>query len=308
MIDIIFTIDQNDVYIDRILSSIAYQKCSNILNVYIVDIVGNKDYFEFIKLYSNFINIREIKSNNLNKKEAIQYAIDSTSSEYIVFINNNDCFSDSYALIKLYNCINELDCDCVFSNFVKYENSENYEEICCFDESNLYGKIYKRCFLDDNNIKFDNFHNDDYSGFNNLIKFYNPNLYYFDYKTYIWNSADCKETEQNYTIDYINVIYWAIEAYLNNNDYISSEIISELAYSTLYFIFSLCFEVMSFDIFKDKARKLYNFYKLYPLSEKVEFDIQEKNLLSFINKFDRKIILTKSCSFFKFLEMVGGEL
>ena len=60
MIDVIIPAFNAYETIDKTLASIAFQDCVDKLNVYIVDDCSKKNYSDFVKFYSNFMNIVEI--------------------------------------------------------------------------------------------------------------------------------------------------------------------------------------------------------------------------------------------------------
>ena len=52
----------------------------------------------------------------------------------------------------------------------------------------MHGKMYKRKFLIDNDIKFNNSYANEDNGFNNLLLLHNPKISYLNEETYIWKN------------------------------------------------------------------------------------------------------------------------
>lgn len=63
MIDIIIPAYNAHKTIEKTLNSISYQENSFLFNVYIINDASEKDYFEFIEFYKDFIKIKELKLN-----------------------------------------------------------------------------------------------------------------------------------------------------------------------------------------------------------------------------------------------------
>ena len=94
MIDVIIPAYNAHETIERTLYSIAYQRNSENLNVYIINDNSIKDYSKEIDFFKNFINIRELKlKENSGPGYARQYGIEHSDSEYIIFIDSDDVFA-----------------------------------------------------------------------------------------------------------------------------------------------------------------------------------------------------------------------
>ena len=185
--------------IDVTLSSIKKQILPISFEVILVNDCSKYSYKEFIDKYKKYYNIREVKTRKKSGPGlSRQYGIDISRSEYIIFIDSDDCFFDENSIINIYNEINKNNLDLVIANFVyqKY----NIEEVKKQSFSWLHGKIYKRTFLEKNNIKFnDTLLNED-NGFNRLVLFLKPKYSFFDHIVYIYkenpNSITRKDSQE----------------------------------------------------------------------------------------------------------------
>lgn len=173
MIDIIIPAYNAKETIFKTLASISLQTIKNSLNVYIVNDASDYNYQEEISFFKNWINIVELTlSKNSGPGIARQYGIDNSNSEYIMFIDADDTFYNCYSVELLYKKIKETKMDLVISNIL-YERDNKREKY----EANfvyMHGKIYKRSYLINNNIKFNdtraNEDNGDLTKFNVSVK------------------------------------------------------------------------------------------------------------------------------------------
>lgn len=84
MIDVIIPAYNAHETIERTLYSIAYQRNSEDLNVYIVNDNSIKDYSKKIDFFKDFINIKELKLNeNKGPGYARQYGLDQSNSDML---------------------------------------------------------------------------------------------------------------------------------------------------------------------------------------------------------------------------------
>ena len=153
MIDVIIPAYNAHKTIERTLFSIAYQENIEDIEVTIVNDNSKKDYLEIVNYFKNFMKIKEITlKENRGPGYARQCGIDNTKNPYIVFIDSDDIFYSFNSIKTLYDTITKDDFDYVGSNFIEETEDEKIEI-----ENNdawVHGKIYKRSFLIENNIKF----------------------------------------------------------------------------------------------------------------------------------------------------------
>lgn len=125
MIDVIIPAYNAHETIERTLYSIAYQRNSENLNVYIINDNSIKDYSKEKDFLKNFINIRELKlKENSDPGYARQYGIEHSDSEYIIFIDSGDVFTTPLSLITLENAIKTNNSDVVVSAFIEEKTKD----------------------------------------------------------------------------------------------------------------------------------------------------------------------------------------
>lgn len=212
--------------IELTLDSITRQKISIDYEVVLVNDCSDYDYLKFIEKYKDKIKIREIKTEkNVGPGGARQLGIDNTFSKYIIFIDSDDCFYDEYSVDKMYNEINNNDYDVVICNFFCERDINSY--VKQRDLIWLHGKIYKRKFIDDNNIRFNNTRSNEDNGFNRLIFLMEPKVSFLDEVVYIYKKNPNSITRINNGIfkfegieGYCYNMNWAMDEALNRGQHL----------------------------------------------------------------------------------------
>lgn len=240
MIDVIIPAYNAHKTIERTLYSIAYQRNSENLNVYIINDNSIKDYSKEIDFFKNFINIRELKlKENSGPGYARQYGIEHSDSEYIIFIDSDDVFATPLSLITLENAIKTSNSDVVVSAFIEEKTKDKfifYDN----DPIALHGKIYKRKFIEKNKIKFPYFYAEEDNAFNHLVFLNNPIKKMIQDKTYIWMNNEKSLTrnenyKQNSILNYSKAMLYALENGFENK--VQSNFLARLAYEALITIY-----------------------------------------------------------------------
>ena len=232
MIDIIIPCYNAHNTLDKTLQSICVQSIKDKCKVLLVDDYSNKDYSDFIEKYKKYIDISVLRlDKNMGSGTARREGINHTKSKYIVFIDSDDMFYSVDALNDLYNEI-ENGYDVV--NSVEYDEKRN---ILAMLNGNVHGKIYRRKYLKDNNITFNDtrVHEDNY--FNNYcllsgakcFDIYSVTYYYVYNKKsitniknieferlemYLSNMFDLMNIANNNNYDKVKILFFKKEKYL----------------------------------------------------------------------------------------------
>ena len=195
MIDIIIPCYNAHNTLDKTLQSICIQSIKDKVNVLLVDDCSEKNYDEYIDRYSKFFNIKQLRlDNNSGPGVAREEGINNTSGKYIVFIDSDDLFYSSDAVEKLYNKIDN-GYDIIYS-IECYQKRNDYLVL----NGNLHGKIYRREFIKNKDIHFNDsrYHEDNY--FNNLVIlsgarkcFLEEVTYYYTYNQKSITNNDCDD-------------------------------------------------------------------------------------------------------------------
>ena len=184
MIDIIIPAYKAQKTILRTLSSIASQSILDELEVTIVnDCCPNGDYNEFVRMFEPYMKIREIRlDKNNGPGVARQKGIDETHNEYFTCIDADDTFAGAIALETLKNAIEEPVIfpngqqiknayQCVSSTFIQLgEDVKHMVPHAGGDMVWMFGKLYRRKFIEKYKIHFNDTRANEDTGFNTWVK------------------------------------------------------------------------------------------------------------------------------------------
>lgn len=302
MIDIIIPAYNAHDTIYRCISSIVFQTYTD----YYVTIVndGGEGYQDIIDKYNKIINIREISyKDNKGPGYARQYGVDNTNKEYIMFIDADDTLYTPFALKYLIQGIESNKENVVCSaNFL--EESLDREIIHNEDMVWMFGKIYKRKFLNKYNIRFcpGSRWNED-NGFNTYIRLCendNEKIHYISEIVYCWhenpNSITRKDNNQ-YTYDksfvgYIENMIWAIKQSKKHRDKKDNDIIDIWSLNVLMNIYQYLIEAIGRD--KRFLKQAWAWSQVYfdeiisPIKNKFNYDLIAAEYTEVIrNAYDR---------------------
>lgn len=163
MIDLIIPIYNAEKTLDLTLMSIKMQTIIDKITVYLIDDCSEDNYDKTLNNHKDMNIVYKRLDKNSGPAVARQVGIDISSNKYIMFIDADDLFYDTDSVKRLYEIIEEG------YDYVVGCTYEEKREIKIQNESDLHGKIYRRQFIEDNDIKFNEtrVHEDNY--FNNLV-------------------------------------------------------------------------------------------------------------------------------------------
>lgn len=245
MIDIIIPAYNANETICETLHSINIQTIKNLCKIYIINDGSDNDYSNEISMFKESLDIIEIKLNkNSGPGMARQVGINSSNSEYIVFIDSDDEFYNCFSLENIFKVIENSDYDIVVGNMLQISDEGRYEYMARFNV--LHSKVYRRKFIKDNQIIFPNLYHSEDVAFNDLCNIFNPKIGLCYDLMYVYKRRHNSLTYNDYYYPtehikyYIQCQIWVItKAKENNvNDYeIAKKVISTFAYLYFYFHF-----------------------------------------------------------------------
>lgn len=195
-IDIIIPAYNAKKTIMNTLQSIADQTYVKKCSVYIINDASDYTYVDEINHFSKCMNIKEIKlDKNVGPGEARNVGIKNSNNPYIVFIDSDDIFYSPLTIEKMYTNLINHNGDILISNFI-YER-DNKVMVKKKNLVWLHGKMYKRSFLTDNNILFNNTRSNEDNGFNRLCFLLNPVVINYDNITYVYRENPESITRKN---------------------------------------------------------------------------------------------------------------
>jgi glycosyltransferase involved in cell wall biosynthesis len=200
VIDIIIPAYNSHKTIVNTLRSIAIQTVASKIKVTIVN-DGGDGYKDIISLFPD-LAIEEIKIDNGGPAIARQIGIERTSLPYIVFIDSDDILLNAFSILDLFSQIKKSeDIVCVNSRFVNETEDGRFEIMNDKEFVWLFGNIYRRSFILNNNVSFPKFSANEDLLFNLQIEMIaeqqKKSIVYLERATYLWNYNKNSITRRN---------------------------------------------------------------------------------------------------------------
>ena len=307
MIDVIIPTYNAHKTIDKTLISIAMQDFVDKINVYIVNDGSDKDYQEQVRYFSKLMSVKELKiEKNSGPGVSRQYGIDNSNSKYIVFIDSDDIFLDFQSITQLYTQIENDDCDVVSGVFLEELDDSYYRHVN--DTIFMHGKIYRRQFLVENGIRFNDTYSNEDNGFNSLIILHDGKIKFIDNDIYVWRNNKESITRRNnyeYYIKgikwYIYNIEWAISLAIDKS--CSYDRISEVNFGCLFTVYYY-YLLHENDDFVKWIYPICKNYLNYPPNEMIKNDLIWSIFNQFLNENDKNKLLNPFLTFDQFVEKV----
>ena len=223
-IDVIIPCYKAHKTLPRLLGSVLSQTIINDLKVTLVNDADDKDYSKIIKPFKPFLDIQEIKLEiNSGPGTARRIGYENTSNPLVIWADADDSFANPFALQRLREGLNEDTAICI-GNFVEemkpQDGFDNFMMLHQQDTIWMFGKLYKREYLDRFNIRMNDTKANEDNGFNTICKIiFDNKITYIDDLTYIWHlnyEGITHNSKYNYTFDigfkgYVDNMIWAFK-------------------------------------------------------------------------------------------------
>lgn len=195
----------------RCLSSIACQDIVSDIEVTIVDDAStDQNYKSVAKNFESILKINVLRCEvNGGPGVARQYGIDHTNNGYMTFIDADDTFNGSFALKALRNSIEVNDglyqmCVGVFDEVHEEGLKPGDGPILMAHEQDMvwmFGKLYRRSFIDKYNIHFhESSRANEDNGFNTMIRLCSSDqeqINFIQAHVYYWHESPNSITRSN---------------------------------------------------------------------------------------------------------------
>lgn len=227
----------------RTLSSIAMQENLHEIEVIIADDCSDIPYDHICEQFAHMMQIRIVRMlKNGGPGAARQVGFDHSRGKYVMWMDADDTLVSADTISTLKNVLIQKDMDCVYGKFLE----QNEDGSIYPHEVHMvwmFGKLYRRSFLEKYNIRFNTSLSNEDTGFNCLVKGCSERIWYLPKDVYIWHfkaNSITRIRQGMYGQDsgykgYLDNMIWQIlelqKRFINKN-YILNEIIS--VYCTLY--------------------------------------------------------------------------
>lgn len=219
-----------DKILSRCLASIAMQECIDDVEVTIVDDASTEEnYKAVIKNFEPMMKINLLRMEvNGGPGVARQYGLDHTSNGLITFVDSDDTFANAFALTILREKLQDENI-VISSGYIVEEcchDSKRYFSTIFENDTWIFGKIFKRKFIDKNDIKFHptSRANEDV-GFNKLCSFClnGPQTAFSTDAVYCWHYNNNSITRSNgHSLELDSSENGSLYGYIENMSYVLS--------------------------------------------------------------------------------------
>ena len=211
---------EDDTIVKNLLDSIALQQGVDLKKEVGVIIVNDgTDVLLSDELLNSYVfDIKYIKAEHKGISETRNRAFDESTAEYVMFCDDDDMFFSALGLYTIFEYMNEISETGLmgFNVLVPYfkEEIENiYGKTIYYNRKNdktfNHGKVYRRSYLEENNIRFNPkvpLHEDVY--FNALALALGTDIKYVDNCYYMWRNNKNSTTRKwnNFILDTIETL------------------------------------------------------------------------------------------------------
>lgn len=172
----------------KLLASVASQSVKDIIHVILVQDCDGENYTELINMFNPMLDIELVAMDkNSGPGTTRRVGMQKGASPYIMFMDADDTFQNPFAVQELYETISKNDFDAVNSIFLE----QTTKDMGSFVPHNnndwvwVFGKIYKRKFLEDNKIYLNDSRANEDTGFNTVVSTVGK-VGFLNDSTYIW--------------------------------------------------------------------------------------------------------------------------
>lgn len=324
LLDVIIPAYNAHKTISKTLASIAMQYNVENISVTIVNDNSDKNYSEFIDAYSGVLDIKEITLDTQHGCGASrQVGIDNAAAPYITFVDADDLLATpNFVNIMVKPMILNQNLWVHFGGIKKIEyDIPKEEQISSNHWTFIFGSVFRRKNIVENNIRFENTSRGEDVGFNKKVKLMAPNWDCFRFTNslvYAWTDAN-KEgrisqpdyQNVNGKMGFIEGVYGAYKFAIPNfteEDFIriKQDVIMTLTMMYFYYIEmnnshpGACEDYLS--IAKKFYHECYTPFKSYTYAEDL-MNIYSDNAKHFAMLTP---ILMRSINFFQFLDMIAA--
>ena len=202
MIDIIIPAFNAHDTIERAIASVIAQTAIDQIKITIVDDCSSVGYAACIDKFKHLVPIREIRLTvNGGPGVARQAGIDITEQKYIAFLDADDVLYTAASIAKLLTVMEEEPKIYMVSSYF-YEELPNGSFLSHENDTTwVFGKVYRREYLDRHQIRFNTTRANEDLGFNTKVRSratQKDMIYFLFEHTYLWRHKPESITRTNF--------------------------------------------------------------------------------------------------------------
>lgn len=247
----------------RCLASIMIQSIADDLEIIIVnDASTDGNYEKEINMFSQFLNIKEIGlKENGGPGVARQVGIDNSTSQFFTCIDADDTFVGPYSLEILIKILEaDPSINMVAGTFLEVHEDQINNSMPEFvphiqDTVWMFGKVYRKSFIDNFKIRFNETRANEDTGFNMKVKLCSPSegIKFIEDGVYYWHDSpnsitrrnDCEYSYNQSFVGYVDNMIEAISHAMKVNPFNGN--INQTAYEVMFNLYTYYIETLQRD-------------------------------------------------------------
>lgn len=303
--------DEDESVIKPLLDSIAIQQNVNFKRIGVIIVNDGSDVIlsnEFLDSYP--FDIEYYRNKHMGVSATRNACLDHSSADYVMFCDADDMF---YMVCGLWIIFQEIDgnggFDSLTTAFVEETRVPNYPKRVMYvphelDSTFVHGKIHKRQYLIDQNIRWNDnltIHEDSY--FNILCQKLSKEVKYCPTPFYLWRwreNSVCRH-DPKYILKTFKNMLWSNNALVN--EFIRREKMDEAKFYATMLIYD-CYFMMNKEEWIDQENQQYrietelefskNYYEFKELFDTIDPDVRHQIIMGTKNnKFREGMFLEK---------------
>lgn len=186
LIDLVVPVYHNIETLTRLFASVLTQTMSSVIKIFLVQDADEEDYTSLINKFKDLLNIELITlEQNSGPGTARRVGMQKGKAKYIMFMDADDTFQNPFAVQELFEKIEQSGVDAVNSFFLEEDDNHQFSSHNNNDWVWVFGKIYRRSYLEEYQIYFNDSRANEDTGFNTVIYDHGTTSMLPD-NTYIW--------------------------------------------------------------------------------------------------------------------------
>ena len=181
----------------RLFASVVTQSMRNNIHIILVQDYDGEDYSDIIAQFEQWLDIQLIQmKENSGPGTCRRVGMKAGKCKYITCMDADDTFQNPFAVEELYASIEENKLDAVNSIFIEQVADLQFYAHDNNDWVWMFGKIYRRKFLEKNKIEMNDSRANEDTGFNSVVRCVGK-IGFLPDTTYVWHFKEDSITRVN---------------------------------------------------------------------------------------------------------------